>query len=75
MSQNSVIFFYLLVGFVIYITVRGQLPAYMAVLTGKTTGSGTSGAGALFQGLTGGSGLAQPLTSGNIPTMTITPNG
>jgi hypothetical protein len=35
MSQTSVIFFFLLAGFVIFITARGELPQYLNVLTGK----------------------------------------
>ena len=32
MSQSSVIAFFLLIGFVLYATMQGQLPAYAAVL-------------------------------------------
>jgi hypothetical protein len=37
MSQTSIIFGALLVGFIVYVTAKGQLPAYFAVL-----GLGTS---------------------------------
>lgn len=44
-SQTSVIFFALLVGFIVYITVRGQLSAYLYVL--GLGGSSSSVGGAL----------------------------
>jgi hypothetical protein len=34
MSQTSIIFFYLLAAFVIYVTVKGELPAYAKVFFG-----------------------------------------
>jgi hypothetical protein len=44
MSQTSVIFGALLVGFVVYVTSRGQLPAYLAVLGfgGSSSNASTS---------------------------------
>ena len=44
-SQTSVIFFGLLVGFVVYITVRGELADYLYVL-GLAGGSGSGRVGA-----------------------------
>jgi hypothetical protein len=44
MSQTSVIFFGLLVGFIVFITVRGELAAYLQVL-------GLSGGGSADGGL------------------------
>lgn len=35
MPQTSVIFFYLLAGFVIFITARGELPSYLSVFLGR----------------------------------------
>lgn len=35
MSQASVIFFYVLAGFLIYITAKGELPAYLNIVLGK----------------------------------------
>ena len=32
LPQTSVIFFALLVGFVVFITIKGQLPGYLAVI-------------------------------------------
>jgi hypothetical protein len=48
LSQTSVIFFGLLVGFVVFITVKGELQAYLAVLglaagAGQLSGSVTGG--------------------------------
>lgn len=53
-SQTSVIFFALLVGFIVYITIRGQLAAYLSVL-GLGGGSVVRGAGT-----TGGVTLTLP---------------
>jgi hypothetical protein len=41
MSQTAVIFGSLFVAFVVYVTLRGQLPAYAAVFLGGSGGSGT----------------------------------
>ena len=38
MRQSTVIFGTLLAAFVIYITIRGQLPSYLSLFTGGTTG-------------------------------------
>lgn len=35
MSQTSVIFAGLLIGFVVYVTLKGELPAYAAILWGS----------------------------------------
>lgn len=43
MSQTSVIFFYILAGFAIYITAKGELPQYLNLALGKS-GSGGSAA-------------------------------
>lgn len=53
-SQTSVIFFGLLIGFIVFITVRGELSAYLHVL-------GLSGGGTL----TGGVGIGLPGTAPN----------
>jgi hypothetical protein len=37
LSQTSIIFFYMLAAFVIFITVRGELPQYTAVFFGNPT--------------------------------------
>ena len=37
MRQSTVIFGTLLAAFVIYITIRGQLPSYLSLFTGATT--------------------------------------
>jgi hypothetical protein len=44
MSQTSVIFFGLLVGFIVFITIRGELSAYLQVL-GLSSGGITGGLG------------------------------
>lgn len=41
MKQSTVIFGVLLFAFLMYITLRGQLPAYLALFKGKVTGSAT----------------------------------
>jgi len=50
MSQSSVIAAFLLIGFLVFITARGQLPAYLSVLgisTAVQSGSSASGTGKL----------------------------
>ena len=42
MSQSSLIFFFLLVGYIVFITLRGELPLYVALL--KSSPSGTPAA-------------------------------
>jgi hypothetical protein len=37
MSQSTIVFFFLLFAYVIYITQRGELPAYLALLYGGGT--------------------------------------
>lgn len=44
MRQSTVIFGTLLLGFVIYVTIRGQLPAYMSIFTGAQVGAGSAAA-------------------------------
>lgn len=39
MKQSTIIFVTLLVAFVIYITIRGQLPAYFSLFTGANVGN------------------------------------
>jgi len=41
MRQSNIIFGTLLLAFVIYITLRGQLPEYIALFTGASTQSAT----------------------------------
>lgn len=41
MSQTSIIFGTLLIGFIVYITIKGELPAYAAVLWGPKPATGT----------------------------------
>lgn len=38
-SQSSVIAFYLLIGFVVYITMKGELSKYVALVTTYNTGT------------------------------------
>lgn len=44
MSQNSIIAFALLVGFIVFVTMKGELPQYLAVvgLAGGSAASSTS---------------------------------
>lgn len=59
MSQTSVIFFGLLVGFIVFVTIRGELPAYLQIL-GLSGGVGISlpGFGVGNPAAGGGSGKA-----------------
>jgi len=41
MSQSSVIAFFLIIGFVVYVTMKGQLPAYAAILFGQSANEST----------------------------------
>jgi hypothetical protein len=36
MPQSSVIAFYLVIGFVVFITARGELPSYLSVFLGSS---------------------------------------
>lgn len=45
MTQTSVIFGALVVGFIVYITTKGRLPAYVATLWATAPNSGTASAG------------------------------
>lgn len=38
LSQTSVIFFYILAGFLIYVTAKGQLGAYLNIALGNPSG-------------------------------------
>lgn len=44
MRQSNVIFATLLFAFIVYITIRGQLPAYLDLFRGKGSSGGTSAA-------------------------------
>jgi hypothetical protein len=37
MNQSNVIAFYIFTAFLIYITMRGELPTYIGFIVGKTT--------------------------------------
>lgn len=45
LSQSDKIFGALLIAFVIYITVRGQLPKYLSIFQHSASNSGSSGGG------------------------------
>jgi hypothetical protein len=46
MQQSSVMFFFLIAGFFLFITARGELPTYAAILTGNvSTGSNPASPG------------------------------
>lgn len=34
MSQTSTIFFFVIIGFIIYVTTKGELPKYLSVILG-----------------------------------------
>jgi hypothetical protein len=55
MSQTSIIAAALVVAFVVFVTVRGELPKYLAVFTGTAPAGGTTGTGG-----SGGSGGSAP---------------
>lgn len=63
MSQSSTIAFALIVGFIVFITVRGELPKYLGVLgLGSQAVSGTPS-----NGTTNGTTLGNTLTNaGNV---------
>jgi len=44
MSQSSIIVAALIIGFLIYITVKGELPSYKAILLGTSASSSTASA-------------------------------
>jgi hypothetical protein len=41
-SQSTVIFASILIAFIVYITVKGELPAYLALFTPSNSGGGSS---------------------------------
>jgi hypothetical protein len=47
MNQNSIIAFALLVGFVVFVTMRGELQRYLSVIGLATNGAGSATSGAL----------------------------
>lgn len=47
MDQSSVIFGALIIGFVVFVTMRGELPKYFAVFIGGSSSSGPPGLGSL----------------------------
>ncbi len=78
MRQSNVIFGTILLAFIVYITMRGQLPAYLDLFkkgkpTSSSSGSSKSGGGilggllgglgGLFKGSTGGSGIGDTISS------------
>jgi hypothetical protein len=68
MNQNSVIAFGLIVGFIVFVTVRGELPAYLAVLLGnQSTTQNASTLGGLLGGVLGSTGTGGITTGPNPP--------
>lgn len=65
-SQSTIVFFFLITAFLIYITQRGELPAYLALLYGGGTPSPTpaTGGGATPPPASAGGGT----TGGPFPT-------
>lgn len=61
MSQSSIIAAALIVAFLVFITVRGELPAYLAVFTGKDASQVSIGS----TGGTGGGTVISPGGGGN----------
>jgi hypothetical protein len=62
MSQTSIIFFGLIVGFIVFITVRGELSAYLNVL--GISGSTFGGIGGAVSSGTGSTGRGRPAYGG-----------
>jgi hypothetical protein len=63
MRQSTLTFGVLLFMFVVYITVRGQLPAYLALFKSKKPAAKSSGSSNSFQG--GGGGFGGSGSSGS----------
>lgn len=64
-SQSDKIFGSILIAFIVYITVRGQLPSYMSLFTGKasgqssnTTGQASGSSNSLFNDLSLNTGFS-----------------
>jgi hypothetical protein len=65
MSQNSVIFAALVIGFIVYITIKGELPAYVALFWIRNTSAlGTNPIAATAQP----AGVTMPSQSGGTVT-------
>lgn len=76
MNQSSVIFGGLFIGFLIYVTIRGRLPAYAALFYQKGSGSGSGNPAATAPLVTNpfGTGIS-PITPGGtqVPNIGLTP--
>jgi hypothetical protein len=68
-SQSTIVFFFLLAAFLIYITQRGELPAYLALLYGGGTPSPTPAPPG------GGSASPPPASAGGGTTGGLFPTG
>lgn len=82
MRQSSIIFGALFVAFIVFVTVRGELPAYIAALLPRSSGGAGSAApsgggllgsiGSAFGGLFGGSSGS---SSGALSVESLNPGG
>lgn len=70
MPQSSVILFYLVAGFLVFVVSKGELPAYVSFLTGTASHSGSSAA----PSTQGQSGITQS-PMGAQPDYLDAPNG
>jgi hypothetical protein len=60
-SQSNVIFAYLLIAFIVFITVRGELPTYLGFLLGGTSSPVSQGGGGInAASIFGGVGNSTP---------------
>lgn len=65
MQQSNFIFGMILLAFIVFITTRGELPAYISLLRGGTASGDTGGAsGAAADSATSSGNIGQTLTKG-----------
>lgn len=72
MNQTSIIAASLIVAYVVFITVRGELPAYLAVFTGPP-GATSSGAGGKLAGVI--KNFLPDDVTGQVPSAPTRPDG
>ncbi len=70
MPQSSIILFYLIAGFIVYVVSKGELPTYLGFLTGTPSGGSSGGitGNNILSSLIGGTNNSGGLDSGSWST-------
>lgn len=72
MQQSNVIFACLFIAFIVFITMRGKLPAYLAALLGTSAGASSGSSAGSSSGASGGDSAAGIGDALNDPVGAIT---